>query len=64
VAAGRLDALSPLAILARGYAICRDAHGVVVRCAGNLRAGEGVRVTLAKGELDCRVEGVRLQPGD
>jgi exodeoxyribonuclease VII large subunit len=64
VAAGRLDALSPLAILARGYAICRDAGGGVVRYAENVRTGDGVRVTLAKGELDCRVEGVRLQPGD
>ena len=64
LAAGRLNALSPLAILARGYAICRDARGVLVRYAGSVTAGDGVRVTLAKGELDCRVEGVRLQPGD
>jgi exodeoxyribonuclease VII large subunit len=64
VATGRLNALSPLAILARGYAICRDARGILVRNAENVMAGDGVCVTLAKGELDCRVEGVRLPPGD
>jgi len=64
VAAGRLNALSPLAILARGYSICRDTRGVLVRYAASVRSGDSVRVTLAKGELDCRVEGVRLQPGD
>jgi exodeoxyribonuclease VII large subunit len=64
VATGRLNALSPLAILARGYAICRDARGILVRNAENVMAGDSVCVTLAKGELDCRVEGVRLPPGD
>lgn len=61
LAAGTLNALSPLAILGRGYAICRDARGALVRYAETVVAGDGVRVTLAKGELDCRVEGVRLQ---
>jgi exodeoxyribonuclease VII large subunit len=64
VAAGRLNALSPLAILARGYAICRDARGVLVRYAGSVASGDAVRVTLAKGELDCRVESIRLQAGE
>jgi exodeoxyribonuclease VII large subunit len=63
VAAGRLNALSPLAILARGYAICRDARGILVRYAESVRSGDGVRITLAQGELDCRVEGVRLYRG-
>jgi exodeoxyribonuclease VII large subunit len=63
VAAGRLNALSPLAILARGYAICRDARGVLVRYAGSVASGDAVRVTLAKGDLDCRVESIRLQAG-
>jgi exodeoxyribonuclease VII large subunit len=55
--AGRLDALSPLAVLARGYAVCwNDARTSIIRSAGAVRTGDGVRVTLAEGELRCRVE--------
>ncbi len=59
LAVGRLNALSPLAILERGYAICRDAHGLVLRQASDVPRGSGVCVRLARGELDCRVEKVR-----
>jgi exodeoxyribonuclease VII large subunit len=53
----RLDALSPLAVLARGYAVCwNDARTSIVRSAGTVRDGERVHVTLADGELACRVE--------
>jgi exodeoxyribonuclease VII large subunit len=55
-AAGRLDTLSPLAVLGRGYAVAWDAAKTrVLRDASTIGAGERVRVTLAKGELDCRV---------
>ena len=54
--AGRLDTLSPLAVLGRGYAVCWNAERTrVVRATGDVRHGEHVRVTLAKGELDCEV---------
>lgn len=54
---GKLDALSPLGTLARGYAICRRASdGTVVYDEHDVRAGEEVRVTLARGELACQVE--------
>src|SRR5262249_54510595 len=36
VEAGRLNALSPLAILERGYAICRDTEGRILREASAL----------------------------
>ena len=56
----RLDALSPLAVLGRGYAVCWDASRTrILRSADAVRPGEGVRVTLAAGELDCRVEQTR-----
>ncbi len=55
--AGRLDSLSPLAVLGRGYAVCwNDARTSIIRHAKTVRPGEAVRVTLAEGELHCRVD--------
>ena len=58
VAAAALDALSPLAVLGRGYALATDARGRVLRSARAAAAGESVRVRLAEGALRCRVEEV------
>jgi exodeoxyribonuclease VII large subunit len=55
--AGRLDALSPLAVLGRGYALCwNEARTGIIRSAAAVEPGDRVRVTLAEGELGCRVE--------
>lgn len=59
VEAGRLDALSPLAVIARGYAVVRDGEGRVVARAAQARAGEDVQVRLSDGILDCSVTAVR-----
>jgi len=56
VAAAALDAMSPLAVLGRGYALATDARGRVLRTSRGVSAGEGVRVRLAEGALRCRVE--------
>jgi len=54
--AGRLETLSPLAVLARGYAVCWTGdRSRVVRDAATVARGENVRVTLARGELTCEV---------
>ena len=56
-ASGRLDTLSPLATLARGYAIVqRDDNGVLVQDARQLRPGQRIRALLARGHLKARVE--------
>ena len=56
LAAARMDALSPLTVLQRGYAICRDENGTIVRDAAAVRAGQQVGIDLARGGLRCRVE--------
>ena len=54
--ADRLDAMSPLAVLARGYAVCWTADRTqVIRDASQTATGDRVRVRLAKGELDCEI---------
>jgi exodeoxyribonuclease VII large subunit len=54
--AARLAALSPLAVLGRGYAVCWNAdRTAVIRNAAQASPGDRVRVTLGKGELDCEV---------
>jgi exodeoxyribonuclease VII large subunit len=58
VAAASLDALSPLAVLKRGYAMAQDERGNLLRDARQARTGDGVRLRLAEGVLRCRVEEV------
>ena len=59
-AAGRLEVLSPLAVLSRGYAVCWTAdRSAVVREATAVNPGQSVTVTLHKGELDCEVRSAK-----
>jgi exodeoxyribonuclease VII large subunit len=58
LAAASLDALSPLAVLQRGYAIAQDHAGHLLRDAQSVSVGDSIRVRLAKGRLDARVEGI------
>lgn len=54
---GRLEALSPLATLARGYAIVQDANGGVVERAEALRAGQQVRLRFQDGTAAAEITG-------
>lgn len=55
--AARLEVLSPLKTLARGYAIAvHDRDGAVITDAAVLAAGEQVRLKLYRGQAGCRVE--------
>jgi len=60
LAAASLDALSPLGVLQRGYAIAQDASGKLVRDAATVAPGDAVRVRLEKGLLHTRVEATDL----
>jgi exodeoxyribonuclease VII large subunit len=57
-AAARLESLSPLAVLARGYAVCwNEDRTAIIRDAAAVERGERVHVKLERGELDCAVTG-------
>src|SRR5882724_1440242 len=51
----RLDALSPLKVLARGYAVAFDQRGHALLQASQVQPGERVRVRLHEGELSAQV---------
>jgi exodeoxyribonuclease VII large subunit len=56
---GRLQTLSPLAVLGRGYSLTRLPSGAVVRRAAEVHPGAAIEVLLHEGALDARVERVR-----
>ena len=56
VLVGRLENLSPLGVLARGYAVCWNAdRTAIISRASAVTPGDRVRVTLNEGELHCDV---------
>jgi exodeoxyribonuclease VII large subunit len=56
LAAASLDALSPLGVLQRGYAIAQDASGKLLRDAASVAQGDAISVRLARGKIEARVE--------
>jgi exodeoxyribonuclease VII large subunit len=52
---GQLEALSPLAILDRGYALVFDSAGVLLKDADRVKAGDEISARLAKGMLTATV---------
>ena len=54
--AASLDAMSPLRVLARGYAIAEKADGRAVRSVRDLAAGDRLRLRLADGRAQVLVE--------
>ncbi len=58
-----LTQLSPLAVLARGYAIVENGERRILRSAAEASAGEQVRIRLHRGELDAMVTEARDESG-
>jgi exodeoxyribonuclease VII large subunit len=54
--AARLEVLSPLKTLSRGYAIAATGDGTVVTDTSQLAAGDHIRLHLHRGRALCRVE--------
>ena len=59
--AAQLEALSPLKVLARGYAIARDEEGHVIGSAEAVREGERISVLLGSGSIAAQVTEVRSE---
>ena len=53
--AASLDALSPLKVLGRGYAIPKREDGTVLRSARAARPGDRLALRLCDGEISCEV---------
>jgi exodeoxyribonuclease VII large subunit len=54
--AGSLRALSPLAILERGYALVFDSSGKLIKEADAVKAGDDISARVAKGEIRAVVK--------
>ncbi|MCL1791885.1 MAG: exodeoxyribonuclease VII large subunit [Peptococcaceae bacterium] len=52
----RLHALSPLAVLSRGYGVVQDDRGQVVCSVQDVNPGDHVGIRLTDGSLECEVE--------
>jgi exodeoxyribonuclease VII large subunit len=53
--AAALDAMSPLKVLGRGYALVRNESGTIVKSPDDAPPGSGIHVTLGEGSLACTV---------
>ena len=51
-----LEAMSPLRVLTRGYAIATDGEGKCIRSVSQLREGDSFRLRLSDGGADCLVK--------
>jgi len=56
--AGQLHALSPLAVLERGYSITFDEQGKVLKQAGSVKVGDSIETKLHQGRIRSKVERV------
>ena len=53
--AAALDAMSPLKVLSRGYAIAETEEGKILRSCGETAPGRRIGLRLSDGRLNCRV---------
>jgi exodeoxyribonuclease VII large subunit len=58
--AGRLNALSPLATLERGYAVARGANGRTISSVRDVPVGSALSVRISDGEIDATAVRVRV----
>ncbi len=52
---GKLEAISPLKVLLRGYAIVEDENGLTVKSSGEIASGSKIKVKMHDGDILCTV---------
>lgn len=62
VAAASLNALSPLAVLGRGFVLCRGASGRLMGDAKMLSEGESIALTFRDGTASATVDSLHINP--
>jgi exodeoxyribonuclease VII large subunit len=55
--AGKMDVLSPLATLRRGYALPQGADGKILRSVGAFEEGDRFALRVSDGSVPCEVQG-------
>lgn len=58
LASSRLEDLSPLAVIARGYSMAKDDDGAVVSSVMQVRPGDKLHVSVSDGVIDCDVAAI------
>jgi exodeoxyribonuclease VII large subunit len=58
-AAAALDALSPLAVLGRGFSICRGSNGSVVKSSSDIALGDRVSIRFHAGSAEADITSVK-----
>ena len=51
----KLDAMSPLKVLTRGYAMAQDENGQIVRSITQVQIGDPIKVSVSDGEIRASV---------
>lgn len=51
-----LNALSPLAVLSRGFSLTENTAGEILRDSGQIKVGDELKIRLAKGKLEVEVK--------
>ena len=59
-ASARLEALSPVAVLSRGYALVYGADGKLLRSAAETAEGQMIRARLGRGTVDAEVKSTNM----
>jgi exodeoxyribonuclease VII large subunit len=60
--AARIDGLSPLAVLGRGYSVTWDASRTrIIRDASTMKPGDSISVTLERGSIDATIESINRE---
>jgi exodeoxyribonuclease VII large subunit len=57
-AAEKLDALSPLRIMMRGYSLAKDEQKRILKSVKQVQPGDAITVQVQDGVLDCHVWGI------